>query len=140
MRVENTGVITFSIGVDWPDCDVDVVFEEIGYTFKRDPHEVSAPTPKGGSVEAVLSYLLMGEDIPLKEKYKKYQLKASETHSLMMGCCSIEYEVVMEQPEDFAMLPTIIKDCEEFVKEIFKEFTIYHQKGDNVSSSAVKIL
>lgn len=94
--------ITFQVTVEWPECDVDAVYNELGAIFGGD-HSVTAETPTSRSVWRFLGAL--DHDEVLQQE----GITVGTTTGLMMGCCSAEFEIDVERVADLPRLMEIAK-------------------------------
>jgi len=124
-----TTVISFRIFVTWPDADVDAVYPECGALFSD--HTVKpSRTPTRASVERFID--AVHDDVELIG----HDIRMVESGSLMMGCCSMVFEVDVDR---IIELEELISITEAAVKRCRRQHVRYHRPGKYLPSSSVLV-
>ena len=116
--------ISFTLGYEWPDADVDAVITPM-LMFGEDL-PVGPETPITESVSRALHVFV---DSPV---LKENGIKADEWHDLMMGCCAVTLSI---SPDKIDQLPQLIEIANQEFEKTIEEQVLYHNKNDVVSRS-----
>jgi len=125
-----TTTISFRIFVTWPDADVDAVYPEAGAVFSD--HTVKpSRTPTRASVENFID--AVHDDVELIG----HDVRMVEPGSLMMGCCSMVFEIDADRIYE---LDELIRITEAAVKRCRRQHVRYHRPGKYLPSSSVLVM
>lgn len=117
--------ISFRIDVEWPECDVDVVYSEIGGMY-QDIHEVGSRTPTSESVDRFLDAVAQDQEI------QRASVDFSSSCPLMMGCCHVVFST---GSENLDRLADLISFAKKRVKELRRKHVRYHKPKEIVGHS-----
>jgi len=116
--------IKFTVSVDWPDADVDAVYQELGATGS---HTVApGRTPTAPSVDAFLNAVWRDEEL------KARGIDVDEWCGLMMGRASVTFSV---GPDRLPELAELVKFAESRMRGLRRRFVRYHRPGKQVLGS-----
>lgn len=127
--------IILRIDVDWDNSDVDMVFSELQRTF-RQSHVCKSITPTSDSVHRFQQELFDASSNGNKLLPDGVEVK--EFCGLMMGCCSIEFDVNMSTRK-FSELESLSKELNKIVSKFVSRYVRYYSKGTKKSSGGIMV-
>jgi hypothetical protein len=104
--------LSFEVCVVWPDCDVDLVYSEVGSATRSARSE----TPTADSVDRFLT------DIFADKELNRAGVAVTETTGLIMGQCAAVFSVSPEKAPD---LPRLIQLARERMRFHLQKIQTY---------------
>jgi len=122
MQVALEPTVKFEIVVDFPDCDVDIVFSEIGGLCQGQREVQGKLTPTQMSVDHALHAVYGNKQLC------DLDVEAYSDHGLMMGSYKLMFETELEN------LHLKMDKTKQIIESIMKEHVTYYEANTTVGS------
>lgn len=126
-RIEFGSEIEFSVRIDWPKADVDVVLAQAS-SFRWDK-QADRNTPIAVSVNRFLDKVYDDPEV------KALRFEVESSYDFMMGCCSIKFTCAPETFQDKKKMDSLRRRLSKLVSSTVR----YHKNGEQVGRKTTMI-